>query len=190
MFKELYNTDSRGQVGIGTLIVFIAMVLVAAIAAGVLINTAGLLQTQAEATGQETRQQVADRLQVQSATGQIKGEQGNATLENITLIVTKSPGAGDIQLENVTFQLVTDDKVTTDVINKDNVENITSDTNDNVITDRADRYEIILENGTDYNETIEGGDSATITLTTSSGASTIEELRVPDSLVGRTAVRL
>ena len=191
MFKELYNTDSRGQVGIGTLIVFIAMVLVAAIAAGVLINTAGLLQTQAEATGQETRQQVADRLQIQSATGQIEGEQANATLENMTLIVTKSPGAGNIQLKNVTFQLVTDNKVETDVIEEGNIGNITADSKgDGVITDRADRYEITLENGTDYNETIEGGDTATITLTTASGASTIEELRVPDSLVGRSAVRL
>jgi len=187
MFKEIYDTDARGQVGIGTLIVFIAMVLVAAIAAGVLINTAGLLQTQAEATGQETRQQVSDRLQVQSATGEIDA---NSNLGNVTLIVTKSPGAGDIQLENVTFQLVTNNKVTTDVLNDTNIGNITADTPDNVITDRADRYNITLQNGSDYNEPIESGDSVTITLTTASGASTIEELRVPDSLVGRSAVRL
>ena len=68
MFKPF--TDDRGQVGIGTLIVFIAMVLVAAIAAGVLINTAGFLQTQSEATGQESTEQVADNIKVLDTVGQ------------------------------------------------------------------------------------------------------------------------
>jgi len=60
-----------------------------------------------------------------------------------------------------------------------------------VITDRADRYEVTLNSTDDLQgEEITGGEKLTITLTTASGASTIEELRVPDSLVGRTAVRL
>ena len=181
------NTEDRGQVGIGTLIVFIAMVLVAAIAAGVLINTAGMLQTQAEATGEESAQQVSDRIQIQSATGNISS--GNLTDINIT--VTKAPGAGDIQLENVTYEIVTDDQVVTDVINGSNIGFITRKTEDYVITDRADRYEISLNADDDLQgEQITGGESLTITLTTASGASTIEELRVPDSLVGRSAVRL
>jgi flagellin-like protein len=125
MFEE--RTD-RGQVGIGTLIVFIAMVLVAAIAAGVLINTAGFLQTQSEETGQQSSAQVTDRLEPVSKTGNVSaydsnnqtvvgnltpyaessGNNSNVSLRvnEISLVVQKAPGASDINMSATTFEVV------------------------------------------------------------------------------------
>jgi archaeal flagellin N-terminal-like domain len=71
MFELPTNDDDRGQVGIGTLIIFIAMVLVAAVAAGVLINTAGLLESTASDTSADSQAQVSNQLAVVSAVGDV-----------------------------------------------------------------------------------------------------------------------
>ena len=101
---EPNRTEERGQVGIGTLIVFIAMVLVAAIAAGVLINTAGFLQTQAEATGEDSTALVSERINVNSEVGIVAS--GADTLNELRIAVTGAPGADQIDLAETTLQVV------------------------------------------------------------------------------------
>jgi len=112
------NDEDRGQVGIGTLIVFIAMVLVAAIAAGVLINTAGFLQSSAEESGEQSSAQVTNRLQVVNAVGSDITDPGTGSeVATVELTVKKAPGADNVDLTTTTAQWVSSDG-TFDIVSK------------------------------------------------------------------------
>ena len=56
------NENESGSIGIGAMIVFIALILVAAVASTVIIKTAEELQDRAEKTGDDTRDQISGKL--------------------------------------------------------------------------------------------------------------------------------
>jgi len=177
----MFNDNDRGQVGIGTLIVFIAMVLVAAIAAGVLINTAGLLQSQAEATGEESAEQVSDRVVVQSVSGEVQAED---EIQDINIVVRRSPGAGDINLNNLIIEAFANGESETytedgggetyDVSEIGTLE--TSDT----LSDSSDRAELSFTSP----EVLNAGDSISISITTAAGGTAFVEKRAPSTIDG------
>ncbi|ELZ91362.1 flagellin B2 [Haloferax mucosum ATCC BAA-1512] len=102
MFNNI--KEDRGQVGIGTLIVFIAMVLVAAIAAGVLVNTAGFLQATAQDAGQESVNKVTNRLDVVSTHGIVNDTGGELAVDSINLTVRLAAGSGSVSLEDTSIK--------------------------------------------------------------------------------------
>jgi len=181
----MFNDNDRGQVGIGTLIVFIAMVLVAAIAAGVLINTAGLLQSQAEATGEETSEQVSDRLQVTTVTGDSAEEQ---QIEDINMTVLRAPGAGDINLNNTIVEVFSNGTSGTFTEDGDgetfDVEEINGGDGTNTLSDSGDRAVISLDLTTieDDDSALKPGQSVQLQVTTAAGATTFVEKRAPSSI--------
>jgi flagellin-like protein len=64
-----FAKGKKAQSGIGTLIIFIAMIIVAAIAAGVLIQTSAALQNKALETGTQAKSQVTTHVEVISISG-------------------------------------------------------------------------------------------------------------------------
>jgi flagellin-like protein len=179
------DRTERGQVGIGTLIVFIAMVLVAAIAAGVLINTAGFLQSQSEETGQQSSQQVTDRIQVISETGIVSG----SNIADIDLNLKKAPGAGDIDVDDATIQWIGPGG-SADLTSSDwSLTGISGSTS--VLSSDSDVFKMTLDL-----DTISGvselstGDSVDMEITTASGGTTTVTIEVPESLSGDSAVSL
>ena len=65
--KQLDSTETRrdsGSIGIGAMIVFIALILVAAVASTIIIKTAEELQQNAEQTSSDTRQQISGKVAI------------------------------------------------------------------------------------------------------------------------------
>jgi flagellin-like protein len=207
MFEFINDEEERGQVGIGTLIVFIAMVLVAAIAAGVLINTAGFLQTKSEATGQEASSQVSNRVTVVAATGDVTGEANdaykNGTVRYVNLTVMRSAGAENINLSSATIQWIGPDNAVTLTNGPDTAETIKGE-NKEVLTTQEDRIKLVLNASairdpsgnftaasTANNQTgLSEGEKAQVEITTQYGATTPYWISVPESLDGKSAVKL
>jgi len=203
-------SDDRGQVGIGTLIVFIAMVLVAAIAAGVLINTAGFLQSSSQATGQGASDSTTNRIQVVSMTGEYFTDNAVGVV-NIT--VKTGPGAGNVDLGQTTVQWVgpsgsyyqladsqssnpPDGSFLVSAVQDDD----SSISENQVLNDNEDRATITLDLGTNDNlgssgytsfgQELAEGETATVRIETPSGSTTVAEVVVPQTISGTSAVQL
>ena len=99
---KMLRKKDVGSIGIGAMIVFIAMVLVAGIAASVLIQTSTKLESQAMRTGQETTEEVSTGIAVFDIKGYAPDD-GN--LDNMTITVRPRAGSADIDLAEVFLEL-------------------------------------------------------------------------------------
>jgi len=102
LFKNLKKKDV-GSIGIGAMIVFIAMVLVAGIAASVLIQTSTTLETQAMATGRETTDEVSSGIAVFDILGY--SASAGADISKLAIGVRPRAGSDGIDLSQVYVEL-------------------------------------------------------------------------------------
>ena len=103
--KNIFKKKDAGSMGIGAMIIFIAMVLVAGIAASVLVQVANQLQMQALYTGMETIEEVATGIGVLD----VEGHSNGSVIDQIAIGIRGRAGAGDIDLSQVIIELANND---------------------------------------------------------------------------------
>ena len=91
--------NNRGDVGVGTLIIFIAMVLVAAVAATVLIYTTGSLQQKATKTSKEASQQISSNIIVEKVLGNRTDGAGAVNDDIQSLLIRIKPDVGTTSID-------------------------------------------------------------------------------------------
>ncbi len=100
--------DNLAAIGIGAMIVFIALILVAAVAAAVIIQTAEKLQQNAETTGEDTAKNLAGKFVLNGgfvATGAAGGPGGYDADTAYMFFAQLAPGSTPVRLDTITYQM-------------------------------------------------------------------------------------
>ena len=103
MKKAWKKFDKRAEMGVGTMIIFIAMVLVAAVAASVLISTANSVREQAQNTGEQAIQNVASGFITYDVVGDVSATYDR--LDSVDIYVRLAAGSPSINMDNVVISV-------------------------------------------------------------------------------------
>ena len=99
---KILKEKDVGSIGIGAMIVFISMVLVAGIAASVLVQTANRLELQAMQTGDETTDEVATGIAVYDIEGH---KRPSYDLDFIAILVGLRAGSTEVDLSQTYIEI-------------------------------------------------------------------------------------
>ncbi|MBT4066532.1 MAG: hypothetical protein HOE76_04870 [Euryarchaeota archaeon] len=97
--------DDWGSIGIGAMIVFIALILVAAVASAVIIQTGEKLQQNAQQSGSDTQQEISGKISI--ITVWVGVQTGAA--EEITMVFELAPGSEPVASDAVHWAVICDD---------------------------------------------------------------------------------
>jgi archaellin len=110
----VYNNSKKAAQGIGTLIIFIALILVSAVAAGVLIQTASSLQSKSLDVGRQSQEKITTDIEVvqvyatDTSDGNISLASG-AIADNVTIVVRLGSGSSAVKLADLLIRFDTQD---------------------------------------------------------------------------------
>lgn len=195
--EQTERSETVAQVAIGTLVIFIALMLVAVVTTAVLFDTAGILESEAEDTSEGASDQLTDRLDIVAVTG---SDITDLQIRQIEIVVTKSTDGSPVDLRNVTVQWLGPETGTT-LVHEDTalagqdtfstVNYTDTDGTFPVLTSTEDRYALQFQPGVEFGDSGLGeGERVELTLVTPAGATLPLRITAPQSLDGRDSVEL
>ena len=105
--SEEYQTVERnreeGSIGIGAMIVFIALILVAAVASTIIIKTAEELQQNAESTSDDTRKEISGKVNIIQII--VNGSSGN-DIDSLIVTAKIASGSTDVQVQDIEWVVI------------------------------------------------------------------------------------
>ena len=101
--------DKIAAIGIGAMIVFIALILVAAVAAAVIIQTAEKLQQNAQTAGDDTADEMSGKIMINTA--YVGTGSATANTDQYHLVVRLAPGSDPTPATGISFQVFCSDGI-------------------------------------------------------------------------------
>ena len=111
--SEEYQTAERnqeaGSIGIGAMIVFIALILVAAVASTIIIKTAEELQQNAEQTSSDTRKEISGKINIIQA---LVNTSDGTDVDSMVFTAKVASGSTNLLVNNINWVLTCGDATT------------------------------------------------------------------------------
>lgn len=104
--------SKKAEMGVGTLILFISLLLIAGVASAVLIQTAGSLQSKALQSGKQIERQMATGIQMVEVTA---SDGSDGTVEVFNQLLKLNPGSVDIKLDSLLLMVSAEDSGTAEL---------------------------------------------------------------------------
>ena len=104
--QTVERNQEEGSIGIGAMIVFIALILVAAVASTIIIKTAEELQQNAESTSDDTRKEISGKISIINMI--VNGSDGT-DLNSVIVTAKVASGSTDVLVNNIDFMITCGD---------------------------------------------------------------------------------
>ena len=202
--QRIERNREEGSIGIGAMIVFIALILVAAVASTIIIKTAEELQQNAEQTSSDTRKEISGKINI--VQGLVNTSDGTDA-SSLLFTAKVAAGAINLQVQNINWLLTCGDTTSyglvggnlatndsgggdldgAESVNADQLDGTDYGATDELTAGTVFRFDILL-NGGDCAALAGVGETLALKIIVTDGGTTVTEITLDSVTPGASVV--